>query len=196
MGRKNDVMTLAQPAQPTGVGAVCRLALASSLAVAVAGLALTTAAGYAIGDTWQALVTLAAFPWVVLGVLLLTALYRQAIALCGTGDTWGATQEPEQERDNIRLVPVNRYTGATVEGLEPADIVYFVSTITRTGDWTQRAWRNRRLPSGRRCDNATHKQFTGLLSRCGVLEGTGPRTTGHLATRDTAAILTRLGLNP
>ena len=198
MARKHDAMMIAQPKPTQGVGAVVRLALAASVAVFVAGLALTTAAGYNPRDTWQVLVTLAAFPWAILALLLLTALYRQATALCGTGDTWGAmqTEEPQPEpRESVRLVPVNRYTGPTVEGIEPSDLAYFVATITRTGDWTQRAWRGKRLPSGKHCDNTTHKQMTALLSRCGVLEGHGARTTGQLATRDTGAILSRLGLN-
>ena len=101
MAKKHNAMIMADPRPAPGVSAVVRLAVASSVAVAVTGLALTTAAGHHPRDIWQMLVTLAAFPWAILALLLVTALCRQAAAGSMRQTLAGADGFPTLSADTI-----------------------------------------------------------------------------------------------
>lgn len=95
--------------------------------------------------------------------------------------------------ESIRLIPVR--SSRLVDGVDREDLAYFVKTVCRTGDVTQRAWRGMRMPSSAVCDNALHARLVGILEKGGYLVERGPRTAGRLTTRDAGEMLRTLGLN-
>ena len=152
---------------------------------ATLALVIVTTFGFAAatGDlpTWRLLLAVAAIPW--LFVLYSAAQRRQ-------GQVMADSAEPI---DNIRLIPVYRHQ--FVDGVDRRDLRHFIIDSMRTQDWTQRRWRGRRMPSGRRCDNEYHHQMLEILRRTGVLVNSGPRRTGYLATHNITEVLERLGLD-
>jgi len=94
--------------------------------------------------------------------------------------------------EQIRLVPVNRRV--MVNGVDSEDLALFARAAVGSGDWTQAAWRGRRLPSGKRCDNGYHAALVGCLTKVGIVRDYGRGTSGHLAVSDVAEALRLLCL--
>lgn len=142
---------------------------------------------------------LAAFllPVAVLGLVSLRLIAALCISTLEriTGIDLDASGEVgDQRRPEIRLIPVWRSDVPTINGVDRDDLVYFIKTITQTGDWTQRTWRGKRMPSGRVCDNEYHQALCRILENAGVIVDRGPRTSGRLLTTDAARILRLLRL--
>ena len=96
--------------------------------------------------------------------------------------------------EEIRIVPY-KGPGKLIDGVIPEDLRHFVETVMQTQDWTQRAWRGVKMPSGRRCDNEYWAAMTGILRKTGVIVDAGPRATGRLTTTDAKEVMAMLGLN-
>ena len=169
-------------------------ALGISLSAVAAGLAVCMAVhGFDWGwDALQPFLLAASIPWAMVFVVLLFLTWRRLWAgfesLIGYDFEVGGPSE-------VRIVPY-RGPGTLLDGVVvPEDLRYFVETVVKTNDWTQRAWRGVRLPSGKRCDNEYWAAMTGILRKTGIIVDAGPRSTGRLTTSDASEVLSLLGLN-
>ena len=186
--------TIPLPSASREVWSVLVFASGGSASIILGGAVFLLAVDMLAWELLRLFVVVAAIPWVVVGVLLILATWRQCVALLerltnldldGSG---GVGDVPD-----IRLVPV-RGSGHTVDGVAPEDWRRFVTTICAVPDWTQRTWRNQQMPSGRQCDNEYWSLLTGGLKKINVIADSGPRSTGHLTTTDPAEILDMLGV--
>jgi len=147
---------------------------------------------------WERLrlfVIVAALPWVFVGALLIVATWQRGWSLLER--LTGSDLDHSGQRGDIPDIRIVPYRGPshTVGGCAPDDLRYFIHTITATGDWTQKSWRGKTLPSGEKCDNDYHGKLCKVLQSIGVIVGAGPRVSGTLTTTDADEILTLLGLN-
>ncbi len=168
-------------------------AVGISLSAIVGGLVLL-AAWYGWDwrlDDLKPFLLAASVPWAMLFLGLLWLTWRRLWAGFETLIGYDLDAIGPEE---IRLVPY-RGPGKLIDGVIPDDLRYFVETVTQTGDWTQRAWRGVKMPSGRRCDNDYWAAMTGILRKTGVIVDAGPRATGRLTTSDAGEVLAMLGLN-
>ena len=170
-------------------------ALGISLSAVAAGLAVCMAwHGFDWGwDALQPFLLAASIPWAMVFVGLLWLTWRRLWVgfeqLLPIGDML-ADIGPEE----IRIIPFQG-RGKLIEGVDPDDLRFFIETVMATGDWTQRAWRGVRLPSGRKCDNDYWAMLTAILRKTGILVDAGPRSKGRLTTTDATRVLDLLGLN-
>jgi hypothetical protein len=132
---------------------------------------------------WEVGLSFALIPLIILAVNLLAYLV-QGLRERVTGVPAG---------ESVRLIPVR--SSRLVDGVDRDDLAYFVRTVARTGDTTQRSWRGVNMPSSATCDNALHARLVGILEKSGYLVERGPRTAGRLTTRDAGEMLNKLGLN-
>lgn len=162
--------------------------------------ALTASVGLVVGvwlvclaldyqPSWRLVAGVAGIPWLTIALL---AWGRAVGNLRPPRQTVYADQVQEPV-DNVRLVPVYRHQ--MVDGVDRRDLRHFIIDSMRTRDWTQRRWRGRKMPSGRRCDNEYHRMMVDVLRRTGVIVGGGPRRSGYLATDNISEVLERLGLD-
>jgi len=168
-------------------------AVGVSVAAVVAGLVVLTAwygSDWRLADLTPFLLA-ASVPWAMLFLGLLWLTWRRLWAGFETLIGYDLDGIGPEE---IRIVPY-RGPGKLIDGVIPDDLRYFVETVTQTHDWTQRAWRGVKMPSGRRCDNEYWAAMTGILRKTGVIVDAGPRSTGRLTTSDAGEVLAMLGLN-
>ena len=187
-----ETTPLPGPAQE--VWGVLVFASGGSLAIILGGAVFLLAVDMLMWERLRLFVVVASLPWVFVGVLLILATWRHGLALLErlTGQDLDGDGEVGDVPD-IRLVPVRR-PNHTIAGVAPEDWRYFVETICAVPDWTQRTWRGKMLPSGRKCDNEYWSLLTSGLKRIGVIAEAGERSTGHLTTTDSAEILDMLGV--
>jgi len=203
MQRFNSVATTsdmqAQPVPQRGASRVwdiVSIAFAVSVVTLVAGGLLCFAGtGTVRTQHFRVVLFVAATPWVLSLLVLVAALAKYGIAvvelLAGKDlDGSGAVGDV----DNMRLVYV-RGAEKKLDGVvDPDDMRDFVYNVTATGMLSQNDWRGRSMPSGKRCSNEYHAAMKAILIKAGIIEGAGPRKTGHLTTTDASAILQQLGL--
>ena len=135
----------------------------------------------------------ASIPWAMVFVGLLWLTWRRlwaGLEMLLPVSELAADIGPEE----IRIIPFQG-RGKLIEGVDPDDLRFFIETVMATGDWTQRAWRGVRLPSGRKCDNDYWAMLTAILRKTGILVDAGPRSKGRLTTTDATRVLDLLGLN-
>jgi len=169
-------------------------ALGISVSAIVSGLVLMFA-WHGWGWDWADLkpfLLAASIPWAMVFVGLLWLTWRRLWvgfeSLIGYDFEVGGPSE-------VRIVPY-KGPGTLLDGVVvPEDLRYFVETVVKTNDWTQRAWRGVRLPSGKRCDNEYWAAMTGILRKTGIIVDAGPRSKGRLTTTDATRVLDLLGLN-
>jgi len=188
-----DTTPVPGPAQE--VWSVLVFASGASVAITLGGVLFLLAID---GLAWERLrwfVIVAAVPWMLVGALLIAATWQRGWSLLEqwTGQDLDGSGEVGDVPD-VRIIPY-RGPSHTVGGCAPDDLRYFVHTITATGDWTQKSWRGKTLPSGEKCDNDYHGKLCKVLQSIGVIVGAGPRVSGTLSTTDPAEILGMLGLN-
>lgn len=94
--------------------------------------------------------------------------------------------------EKVRLIPM--YGRRLVDGIDRRDLIEFICTICRTGNFTQKEWRGRRLPSGATCSNEVHAKMVQELVRFGFVEGRSEGAAGHLTTHNANEILKKLEL--
>lgn len=170
----------------------CLGAVGISMSAVLGGL-VTLCAWHGLDWSWRELqpfLLAASVPWLMLFVGLLWLTWRRLWA--GFESLAGYDLDgigPEE----IRIVPY-RGPGKLIDGVIPEDLRHFVETITQTQDWTQRAWRGVKMPSGRRCDNDYWAAMTGILRKTGVIVDAGPRATGRLTTKSAEEVMHLLGL--
>jgi len=183
------------PGAAAEVWNVLVFATGGSLSIILGGAVFLLAVDMLHWERLRLFVIVAAVPWVLVGALLIIATYQQSVALLErlTGRDLDGSGEIGDIPD-IRIVPY-RGPSHTVGGCVPDDLRYFVRTIVATGDWTQKTWRGKQLPSGQKCDNDYHAKLCAVLQRIGIIVGAGPRVSGTLTTTDVGEILDLLGLN-
>jgi len=170
----------------------CLGAIGISMSAVLGGLVLMTAWH---GWDWewrelQPFLLAASVPWLMLFVGLLWLTWRRLWAGFETLVGYNLDGIGPEE---IRIVPY-KGPGKLIDGVIPEDLRYFVESITQTQDWTQRAWRGVKMPSGRRCDNDYWAAMTGILRKTGVIVDAGPRATGRLTTKSAEEVMHLLGL--
>ena len=194
----STAQTMEQVQAPTAsreVWSVLVFATGGSVSVVLGGAVFLLAVDTLMWEWLRLFVVIAAVPWVIVGALLILATWRQSIALLErlTGHDLDGSGQIGDVPD-IRIIPY-RGPSHTIGGCAPDDLRYFVHTITATGDWTQKSWRGKQLPSGKKCDNDYHSTLCTVLQKTGIVVGAGPRVSGTLTTTNAEEILTLLGLN-
>ena len=181
----------APPAQGVGFGDLVTATVIAS------GALVVTSAGVALlvwRSVWTELsLALGLLPIALLAVGMLVYLKRHLLwrleSLTGQDlDGDGMAGQPER----VRLVPVNRRV--MVNGVDSEDLALFARAAVGTSEYSQAAWRGRRMPSGRRCDNGYHALLVGCLVKVGIVEDYGRGTAGHLAVSDVDDALRLLGI--
>ena len=167
----------------------------ATVAISVAGALILLSANALTWDTYRYVVVIAALPLGIVGALLTIASLRYSVAMLESLTGWDLDRSGEVgDVPDIRIVPY-RGPSHTIGGCAPDDLRCFVHTITATGDWTQKSWRGKQLPSGKKCDNDYHSTLCAVLQKTGIIAGAGPRVSGTLTTTDAEEILNLLGLN-
>lgn len=166
-------------------------ALSGAASASVCGAIVVSAASFLLWGfvCWQATLIVAILPIAVVWLGSLGYAVRVAVS-------WNVRPQPPAtvpDGDNIRLIPVHH--NARTDGMNREDLAYFVRTALDTEDWSQRAWRTKLLPSGRKCDCELHAQFMAIMTKFKVIDGYGPRQTGY-ATMSSDEALKLLGLSP
>ncbi len=170
------------------IGELIRAAVTSAIFLALAGAGVSLGLW---GEVWWELVLgLALVPVVVLGVGLVAVLMRGL--LLSLVDRAAQDEDQGDEPEKVRLIPLR--TSRLIDGLDERDLAFFVSTAVSIRDWSQRAWRGRLLPSGRKVDNDLHQQLVAVLTKTEIVKDYGPRSSGVLAIRDPEEALALLGL--
>lgn len=184
---------------PAGVAAgevfiLVVLALVGSLTTWGMGLLLTVAMRWELAETWRWVLAAGLLPWAVLILaslrLLVAHTYAALERVLGVDlDDSGEVGDVPTE---IRFVPVNRSPHILENGVDPADLVFFIKAQRHRGAG-QKRWRGVRLPSGRTCDDDYHTRIIEVLERAGVWRGRGPRVSGELVG-DPDQVIKALGL--
>lgn len=85
-----------------------------------------------------------------------------------------------RDRPNPDIPPPEMPQVRLLNGCNEKDILYFAEWVIKTGDATQRAWDGKAIPTGT-CSKEYHSQLcTTLQDYLKVMEGFGPRATGHM----------------
>ena len=134
---------------------------------------------------WQVALGAAIMPFAIYSFSAMTLLYRQfrwwIERFTGLDlDHDGVVGEPEREK--VRLVVTNK--SPMIDGVAQEDLELFLRSALPTERYSQRDWRNKIMPSGRKMTNEYHQKIMRILVRVGIVEDYGERRKGKLVVRD------------
>lgn len=176
MKRYNSAIPAAQERQPSAIVDLALAAVVAALLLAFLGWAVSW---LILGWVWPDAGALGLAPLVVLVVRLMAYLL-------------GLPRETSGD-ETVRLIPVR--SRQIVDDTDSRDLAFFVREVAKTGVFTQKAWRGRKLPSGASCSDEMYNQMISVMEKATFIVDRGPRSAGRLTTTDADAMLSRLGLD-
>lgn len=186
-------------------GEAFRVALASiifafsaQIGLGVIGLivAIIYRQGAPLSKDWWMILGVSLLPW---AIVVLQTIHSATGGLSGAFPRPNPTPPPAvaatTQKHDLRMIPVYRQNVPTLNGVDVQDLKFFIRRICATRDWTQRAWRGARMPSGYPCDNEYHRQMMEILKQAGFIIGHKPRSSGRLLCYDPEQIIDHLELD-
>ena len=183
------------PSASREVWSVLVFASGGSASIILGGAVFLLAVDMLDWELLRLFVVVAAIPWVVVGVLLILATWRQCVALLErlTGrdlDGSGGVG------DVVRLVSFKGSSKLVDTGdrkIPEDDLRHFIEQGFIIGT-TQIAWRGSKMPSGKICDTNYHRDLVGVMTEHGLIEGVRKGAAGHWTVNTAQEALDTLGL--